>query len=237
MRPLTAGISRRVCATGVVARTATRLCLLLTLAALGCGGSRIRGDSGVTIEPEPVPPPPTEGDPPTATPPDAATSAPAGPDAPSTDPDPAAPDAPVGSPPGAPAATCGGVTCPELFDRVALCRPAGICLLSLVSLTVCYGNGVKIVSEGIPTMTNLVGMVKQPNGSDCYRARVSQVPGSNVTQVIWETPAGDPIATGMIDGASRTITCGGTTAPLTDASCIAVPTLQGCTPIPTPCPP
>jgi hypothetical protein len=207
-------------------RNAGRLCLVMTLGVLGCGGSRIRGDADVTIDPEPEPDPTGQvdaaGDEPDAAVADPDAASPGGPD----------PGGPM--PPPAVAGTCGGVTCPELFDRIALCRPAGICLLSLISLTVCYGNGVKIVSEGIPTMTNLVGMVKQPNGSDCYRARVSQV--ANVTQVIWETPAGDPIATGVIDGANRTITCGGTTAPLTDPSCIAVPSLAGCTPIPTPCP-
>jgi hypothetical protein len=73
--------------------------------------------------------------------------------------------------------------------------------------------------------------VKRPDGTDCYRARISQNAGSTDRNVVWETPAGVPVATGVIDGnGNGTITCNDVTAPLTDPSCVAVPSPTGCMP-------
>jgi hypothetical protein len=237
-----------------------RLLLLLAgagaLGLLGCGGSRLRPDADVTVDPEPTPDPPAGMDPASPAPapapsPDAA--APADPDAASPDPgppagpgdpDPAAPDAapddpdgPASAPPDPPppdpgpaAGTCGGVTCPELFDLVGNCRPMGMCTLNPAPLMLCYTNGIKIVPESL-LPSNLVGLVKRSDGTDCYRARVSQTPGSTARNVIWETPAGVPIASGVFDsGGTGTITCQGATTPLTDPTCVAIPNAAGCMP-------
>jgi hypothetical protein len=224
MRPLTAALP--VC-----------LGVVLTLAAQGCGGSRVRDkDASVTVDPEPVDPtdPNTGATPPTGQP--------------SPDPDPAGPAAPDGGPrpPGAPPrpspdaaplepppATCGGVTCPALFELVHPCRPTGSCMLNAVvpvPITFCYANGIKVVGESI-LPPNIVGLVKRADGTDCYRARIFQNAGSPASTVVWETPAGVPVATGVFDSAGNgTITCDNVTTPLTDPTCVAVPSPQGCMP-------
>jgi hypothetical protein len=219
MRPLTA-------------RTISYLGLgvLLALGMLGCGGSRVRSQDGaVTEDPEPEPPTgfdaaPATGDP--GAPPglDAATAiSPDGPRPPSS---------PVPEP-GPPPETCGGVTCPALFALVHPCRPMGMCTINILSpipLTFCYANGIEVVAENI-VPPDLVGLVKRADGRDCYRARVTEVPGSTDRHVVWETPAGAPVASGVIDGSGNgTITCDGITAPLTDPTCVAVPSAEGCMP-------
>ena len=99
-----------------------------------------------------------------------------------------------------------------------------------VPLTFCYANGIKVVGESI-VPPNLVGLVKRPDGSDCYRARVFQNAGSPDRNVVWETPAGVPVASGVFDSAGNgTITCDEATTPLSDPTCVAVPSPQGCTP-------
>jgi hypothetical protein len=234
MRPFTAALS-------------LGLGLALTLAA-GCGGTRIRDkDGSVQVEPEPEPEPeppaPGSGDPDAGAP-----GGPADPDGPAgnpTDPDgaapPAAPDGPPPPPvdtappppPVPPPSSCGGVTCPALFQLVHDCRPMGGCMLNALvplPITYCYANGVKVVGESI-VPPNLVGLVKRLDGTDCYRARIFQNAGSAERSVVWETPAGVPVATGVFDAAGNgTITCDAVTAPLADPSCVAVPSPQGCTP-------
>ena len=76
-----------------------------------------------------------------------------------------------------------------------------------------------------------VKILKRADGTDCYRARVSQTPGSPQRNVVWETPAGVPVATGVFDPSGiGTITCGETSAVLTDPTCVAVPSVAGCMP-------
>ncbi len=237
MRPLTAALS-------------LSLVLGLTLAAPSCGGTRVRDkDGSVTVDPEPEPEP---------TDPDAGTIPPengeptdvdAGlpdPDAPLAPPDdgpavtpepdgpaPLPPDAAPPPPPPPPPETCGGVTCPALFALVHPCRPMGSCMLNAltpVPITFCYANGIKVVGESI-LLPDLVGLIKRADGSDCYRARISQAAGSADRNVVWETPAGVPVAAGVFDSAGNgSITCEGVTTPLADPTCVAVPSPQGCTP-------
>jgi hypothetical protein len=230
MRPLTAALPS-IC-----------LAVLLSLVGPGCGGTRVRDkDGGVNVEPEPVPDPTEDPGAGTPTPDPAAPPADAGaspaPDAPAsgspTMPQPPAPTPPVSAPPGPPPATCGGVTCPALFELVHFCRPVGACMLNAVNpvpITFCYANGVKVVGESI-LPPNLVGLVKRADGTDCYRARIFQNAGSADQNVVWETPAGVPVASGVFDSAGNgTITCNDVTAPLTDPSCVAVPSPAGCMP-------
>jgi hypothetical protein len=154
--------------------------------------------------------------------------------APGPDPDtgpPAAP--PPDAAPEPPRTSCGGVTCPALFQLLDGCRPMGSCMLNAVApipLTFCYANGIKVVGESI-VPPNLVGLVKRPDGSDCYRARVFQNTGSPDQNVVWETPAGVPVASGVFDSAGAgTITCDEATTALTDPACVSIPSPQGCTP-------
>ena len=234
MRPLTAALP--LC-----------LGLVLTLAAPGCGGTRVRDkDGSVTVEPEPEPEPhriPAPERPPRRArrrrrP--ARHPTPAGPDPTTARPcararrhrAPLPPDA---APPlrAAPGQTCGGVTCPALFQLVHPCRPMGGCMLNAVNpvpITFCYANGIKVVGESI-LPPNLVGLVKRADGSRLLPGPHLQNAGSADRNVVWETPAGVPVASGVFDSAGNgTITCDAVTAPLTDPTCVAVPSPQGCTP-------
>jgi hypothetical protein len=188
---------------------------------------------GPTVDAPAPAPDPTEPDASSTDPADPDTAPPPG-DPVSPDggtPDPVPPPPPDSAPPdpGPSAGTCGGVTCPELFDLLSTCRPMGTCTLNPAPLILCYTNGIKIVGESI-LPPNLVGLVKRADGSDCYRARVSQDPGSTTRTVVWETPDGVALATGVLEGNTTSITCRNVTTPLTDPTCIAVPTVAGCTP-------
>ena len=128
---------------------------------------------------------------------------------------------------------CGGVTCPALFELVHPCRPMGGCMLNAlvpVPVTFCYANGIKVVGESI-LPPDLVGLVKRADGTDCYRARITRTPAAPIA-----TSSGRPPPASRSPAASSTAPATAPSpatpspTPLTDPTCVAIPSPQAAPP-------
>ena len=135
------------------------------------------------------------------------------------------------------AASCGGVTCPRLFQLVEACRPSGSCVRATVpgllpSDRLCYANGVKVRTSADPGTVPPTQSVSwtYPDGSACYSLDIAPALGGSFS-FTWKTTAAGEIARGTLDSSGNVfITCDGTTSRLTDPRCAPPSSAVGCTP-------
>jgi hypothetical protein len=139
----------------------------------------------------------------------------------------AAPDAPVTADAAAdapPQVSCESA-CPALVTAAEACEAEGACTFSTmttganVSSSYCHVNGVReqvMTVEGQnDDFTQTIQVSKA--GVACYSVEVAQV-GATQTMT-WKAPGGGVIATGVNDGDTLKITCGGATHDITDLDC------------------
>jgi hypothetical protein len=134
-----------------------------------------------------------------------------------------------------PFTTCGGLTCPALFGIVASCRPTGMCQRqeNLAGTNACFANGVRARSQLDPTTLALkVDVTKTDGITPCYSVEAA-APQNGTRALVLRRPDGSTVATGFFEttGPGRVIiTCNGSTAELSDASCVPIPLPTACAP-------
>jgi hypothetical protein len=130
------------------------------------------------------------------------------------------------------AASCGGATCPKLFPRIDVCKPAGACVQQLDGLMVrrCYANGVRILGLINPLAASIVGTY-YVGSTQCYTAEapLSSAPGQTV--IFRDTVGGTEIGrAAQGPGTTTALTCDGQTFNLADRSCLPAFTESDCPP-------
>jgi hypothetical protein len=145
-----------------------------------------------------------------------------GPDVAPADTAPAVDTPPVG-------ASCGGVTCPRLWQLIESCRPMGACTQQMVLTMVnrCYANQVKVRAR-VDIVNNVINSTfVKTDGSSCYLMDTPLGGGGAQVAIIKELN-GTEVARVTVTESTAVSCAGGPVQTLSDSTCVPSFSLTEC---------
>jgi hypothetical protein len=182
---------------------------------MGATGGSGAGGSGTDAK---LDTPKADGPGATDPPPDSAPAS----DVAAVDTAPPADTAPVG-------ATCGGVTCPRLWQLIESCRPMGACTQQMVLTMVnrCYANQVKVRAR-VDIVNNVINSTfVKTDGSSCYLMDTPLGGGGAQVAIIKELN-GTEVARVTVTESTAVSCAGGPVQTLSDSTCVPSFSLTEC---------
>jgi hypothetical protein len=127
-------------------------------------------------------------------------------------------------------ATCGGVTCPRLWQLVESCRPMGACTQQTSGTLVnrCYANQVKVRAKVMALTNTIATTFVKTDGMNCYLMDTPLLGGGGAQILIVKELAGTEVARVTITESTAISCAGGPQQTLNDSSCLPPFSLTEC---------
>ena len=129
-------------------------------------------------------------------------------------------------------ASCGGVTCPRLWQLVESCRPMGACTQQTSGTLVnrCYANQVKVRARVNPISNLIATTFVNTDGTNCYLMDTPLLGGGGVQLLVVKELAGTEVARVTITESTAISCAGGPAQTLNDSTCLPPFSLMECAP-------
>jgi hypothetical protein len=129
-------------------------------------------------------------------------------------------------------ASCGGVTCPRLWQLVESCRPMGSCTQQTSGTLVnrCYANQVKVRARVNPISNIIATTFVNTDGTNCYLMDTPLLGGGGVQLLVVKELAGTEVARVTITESTAISCAGGPAQTLNDSTCLPPFSLTECAP-------
>jgi hypothetical protein len=126
--------------------------------------------------------------------------------------------------------TCGGVTCPRLWQLIESCRPMGGCTQQTSGTLVnrCYANQVKVRARVMALTNTIATTFVKTDGMNCYLMDTPLLGGGGAQMLIVKELSGTEVAKVTITESTAISCAGGPSQTLKDSSCLPPFSLTEC---------